>query len=82
MGNAYAIVVRKHQGERPLEKLRNRWKGIIINLTEIKWEDVNWVYMAHDRIYSRFCEQYNEPSGSIMVELLSNYQLLKMAPAL
>jgi hypothetical protein len=44
MRNAYKIVVRKFQGERPLEKPRNRWKeNTKINLTEIKLEDVNWV---------------------------------------
>lgn len=44
MRNAYKIVVRKLQGERPLEKPRNRGKeNTKINLTEIKWEDVNWV---------------------------------------
>jgi hypothetical protein len=36
---AYTIVVRKLQGESPLEEVRNRWnENTNIYLTEIKWK--------------------------------------------
>jgi hypothetical protein len=34
-----------------------------MDLREIGWEDVDWIYVAEDRNHS--CEHRNEPSGSI-----------------
>jgi hypothetical protein len=47
MRNAYKIFVGKSEGKRPLGRPRRRWKdNIRMNLREIVWEDVNWMYVA------------------------------------
>jgi hypothetical protein len=37
----------------------------LIDVEEIRWEDVDWKLLAQDRV--GFCERGNEPSGSIKV---------------
>jgi hypothetical protein len=46
----YKVLVGKLEGKRSLGRPRRRWKdGIIINLREIGWEDVEWVQLAQDK---------------------------------
>jgi hypothetical protein len=40
----YKVLVVKHKGKSPLERPRRRWvDGIRMDLTEIDWEDGEWV---------------------------------------
>jgi hypothetical protein len=50
--NAYRILVGKPEGRRPLGRPRCRWVEnikILVDLTEIGWDGVNWVDLAQDR---------------------------------
>jgi hypothetical protein len=50
MRNAYKIVVGKPEGKRPLGRPRRRWEdNIIMDLTEIMWEVLDWMHLALDR---------------------------------
>jgi hypothetical protein len=41
---------RKCEGKRPLKKPRCRWENnIIMDLKEIGWEGLDWIYVAYDR---------------------------------
>jgi len=38
------------EGKRPLERPRCRWEdNIIMDLSETKWEVVDWIHLAQDR---------------------------------
>jgi hypothetical protein len=40
----------KLKGKRPLGKYRSRWEdNIIMYLTEIRWEGLDWMRLAQDR---------------------------------
>jgi hypothetical protein len=42
--------VGKPEGKRPLGRTRRRWlDSIKIDLREIGWDDVDWIYLAEDR---------------------------------
>jgi hypothetical protein len=46
--NAYTILVGKAEGMRPLG--RPRWvDNIKMDLGEIKWDVMDWIYLAQDR---------------------------------
>jgi hypothetical protein len=48
--NAYRILVGKPEGKRPLGRQRRRWvENIKMDLTEIGWDDVDWIELAQDR---------------------------------
>jgi hypothetical protein len=47
--NAYIISVGKPKGKKPLGRPTRRWKNNINNITEIAWEDVNWIYLTQNR---------------------------------
>jgi hypothetical protein len=48
--NLYRVLVGKLKGKRPLDRPRHRWEdGMKMNLTEIGWEDVQWIYLARDK---------------------------------
>jgi hypothetical protein len=48
--NLYRDFVRKPEGRKPLGGPRYRWNdNIKMILTEVKWEDVDWIYLAQDR---------------------------------
>jgi hypothetical protein len=65
MRGAYNILVDKPEGMRPLGRPRLRWEDKIkIDLGEIGFRDVDWIYLAQDRDRT-FCEHGEEPSGSI-----------------
>jgi hypothetical protein len=50
MRNAYNIFVAKPKGKRPLERYRSRWDDDIrVDLGEIGWPVIDWVYLAWDR---------------------------------
>jgi len=43
-------VVGKSEGNRPLGKLRRRWKeNVKMDPTEIIWDGVDWTDLGHDR---------------------------------
>jgi hypothetical protein len=48
--NAYRILVGKPDGKRPLGRPRRRWvDNIKIDLGEIGWDGMDWIYLAQDR---------------------------------
>jgi hypothetical protein len=47
---AYNILVERPEGRRPLGRPRRRWEdNIKMDLGEIGFEDVDWIYLAQDR---------------------------------
>jgi hypothetical protein len=64
------------EGKRPLGRPRRRWvNNIKMNLRDIGWDDMDWLYLAQDRdqwralvniiLYFSSCERGNEPSDSV-----------------
>jgi hypothetical protein len=52
--NAYRILVGNPEGKRPLGRPRRRWEdNIRMDLREIGWGGMNWIYLAHDRVQWR-----------------------------
>jgi hypothetical protein len=50
MSNAYNIFVENREGNRPLGRYRRIWKdNIKMDVREVWWEGVNWMYLAPDR---------------------------------
>jgi hypothetical protein len=48
--NAYRILVGKLEGKRPLGRPRRRWvDNINIDLTEIRWNGMDWIDLDQDR---------------------------------
>jgi hypothetical protein len=48
--NAYSILVGKPEGKRPLGRPRRRWVDTIkMDLREIGWDGMGWIYLAQDR---------------------------------
>jgi hypothetical protein len=48
--NAYRILVGKPEGRRPLGRPRRKWVNIIkIDLREIGWDGMDWIYLAWGR---------------------------------
>jgi len=46
MRNSYSILVGKYEAKRPLGRLGRRWEDVRMDLTEIGWEDVDWIHLA------------------------------------
>jgi hypothetical protein len=47
---AYGALVEKSEGERPLRRTRRRREdNIKINLREMEWSGVDWIYLTQDR---------------------------------
>jgi hypothetical protein len=47
---AYNILVGRPEGRRPLGRPRRRWEdNIQMDLREIGFRDVDWIYLAQDR---------------------------------
>jgi hypothetical protein len=64
--NAYRILVGKPEGKWPLGRPRRRWvDNIKMDLREIGWDGMDWIYLAQDRDRWRALVNTNEPSGSI-----------------
>jgi hypothetical protein len=48
--NAYRISVGKPEGKRPLGRPRRRCvDNIKVDLSEIEWDDMDWINVAQDR---------------------------------
>jgi hypothetical protein len=48
--NAYKILVGRPDGQTPLGRCRQRWEdNLRIDLREIGWEGVEWMYLVQDR---------------------------------
>jgi len=47
--NAYRVLVGKSEGKSCCGRSRHGWNNIKIDLEEIGWEGVNWIYLAQDR---------------------------------
>jgi hypothetical protein len=48
--NAYRILMRKPEGNRPLERLRHRWvNNIKMDLRGIEWGGIDLINLAQDR---------------------------------
>jgi hypothetical protein len=48
--NAYRLLVGKPEGRSPLGRSRRRWlDNIRMDLVEVGWGDVDWIYLAQDR---------------------------------
>jgi hypothetical protein len=47
--NVCKILVSNPEGKRPLGRLRPRWgNNIKMDLREIGWGGMDWIYLAHD----------------------------------
>jgi hypothetical protein len=47
--NAYRIFVGNPEGNRPLGRPRRRWvDNIKVDLREIGWDGMDWIYLAED----------------------------------
>jgi hypothetical protein len=65
-GNACRILVGKPEGKTPLGRLRFRLEdNIKMDLRDIGWSGMDWIYLTHDRDQEGSCEHGNEPSGCI-----------------
>jgi hypothetical protein len=52
--NGCSILVGKPEGKRPLGRPRRRWvDNNKMNLIEIGWGGMDWIYLAQDRETSR-----------------------------
>jgi hypothetical protein len=50
MREVYNILIGKHEGKRPVGRHRHRWENNSrTNLSEIRWEGVDWIHLAQDR---------------------------------
>jgi hypothetical protein len=48
--NEYRILVGKPEGKRPIRRPRRGWMdNIKMDLTEIRWDSMDWIDLAHDR---------------------------------
>jgi hypothetical protein len=48
--NAYRILARNPEGNRPLGRPRRRWvDNITMDLREIEWDGRDWIDVAEDR---------------------------------
>jgi hypothetical protein len=47
---AYRALVGEPEGRRPLGRPRRRWKNNIkMDLRDVGWEGIDWMYLAQDR---------------------------------
>jgi hypothetical protein len=47
--STYRVLVQKPEGKRQLGRPRHRWEdNIKIDLREIGWRDMDWIYLARD----------------------------------
>jgi hypothetical protein len=45
--NSNSILIRKHEGERPLGRPRNSWEDSIkMDMIEIEFEDADWIHLV------------------------------------
>jgi hypothetical protein len=54
--DVYRVLVRRHEGKRPLRRPRRRWEdNINQDLREIGIDGANWIQLAQDRGQWRAC---------------------------
>jgi hypothetical protein len=47
--NAYRLLVGKREGKRPLLRLKRGWvDNIKVDLREIGWGGMDWIYLVHN----------------------------------
>jgi hypothetical protein len=64
--DAYNMLIGRPEWRRPLGRPRRRWEdNIEMDLREIGFGDVDWIYLAQDRDRWLTCEYGDDPSGSI-----------------
>lgn len=51
MGNGHGILVRNPKGKRPLGWPEYRWEDNVMDLEETRWDNVDWIDVAHDSVY-------------------------------
>jgi hypothetical protein len=62
----HRVLVGRPEGKRPLERHRRSWEdNIKMHLSEIWIEEANWIRLVQDSLVAGFCENGNEPSGSM-----------------
>jgi hypothetical protein len=50
MKNAYSMWIGNPEGKRQFGRSRSRWEdNIRLDLREIVWEVMDWIYLAEDR---------------------------------
>ena len=63
---AYRVLLGKPDGRRSLGRSRRRWENYIeMDLGEVGWEDVDWIYLAEDRYRWR-----------VVVNAVMNFQVM------
>jgi hypothetical protein len=63
---SYRVLVRKHEGKRPLGRYRRRWEDITkVDLQEIRWRRGVDLSATGQGQLTGCCEDGNEHSGSI-----------------
>jgi len=73
-GKAHTVfLIGKLEGQRKIERRKLRCKNIKMHLKIIKWQSVNWVYLAQDtNLCKEFLDQLSEwPSGRILLHGVS-----------
>jgi hypothetical protein len=62
----HAVLVGKREGKRPLGRPRRRWENITMDLREIGWGCMVWIFLSlRQRPVEGSYEHNNEPSSSI-----------------
>jgi hypothetical protein len=74
--NAYRTLVRKPEGKRPVGRPRRRWlDNIEMDLREIGWGDMDWIYLAQDGdqwralVNTITCFRVPYTAGNLLTEL-------------
>jgi len=64
----YDILVGKPEKKKPLGRLKHRWEdNIKMDLKEIGWVNVDWIYLVQDRgQMAGCCAHGNERTGSVV----------------
>jgi hypothetical protein len=47
--NPYKTLVGKPEGKIPLGRSRQRWENVRMDLTDSRWEVVDWIHLVQDR---------------------------------
>jgi hypothetical protein len=48
--NAYKSLFGKPEGKRPQGRPKSRWEYVRMYLKKTRWEGVDWIYLASERI--------------------------------
>jgi hypothetical protein len=61
MKNIDKILVGKPERKRPFRRVRRRWGDIIMDISEIGCEGVDWTHLARNRQVTASYEHGNKP---------------------